>query len=121
MRNKDVRDVSRRTASRPLRSGGDARVPGADGPQEPLGLTARLRGELGRPEPDGLEIREQSIVGTLLELAVRGNPRAVQEIWSRIEGRPGDRPASPPIAIDDATARKILEAALDDDDELPQA
>jgi hypothetical protein len=78
-------------------------------------LTARLRGDLGLHGPDGLEIAERSIVASLLELAVRGNSRAVQEVWCRNEGRPGDKPADPPFIIDDATARKILEAALDDD------
>ena len=103
------------TTHAPLRPGRYARAPSADGPHEAIGLTARLRGDLGLPGPDGLEIAERSIVATLMELAVRGNSRAVQEIWCRIEGRPGDKPAAPPITIDDATARKILEAALDDD------
>ena len=95
----------------PLRPGRDARGPSADGPHETIGLTARLRGDLGLPGPDGLETAEQSIVATLLELAARGNSRAVQEIWCRIEGRPGDKPAAPPIVIDDATARKILDGS----------
>src|SRR4051812_13763419 len=104
MKDKDERADPRRL----LRPGEAIRIPGEVGPHQTPGLTARLQGDLGRSRTDRPEIGEQSMVGAFLELAVRGNPRAVQDIWTRIEGRPGERPETPPFTIDDETARKIL-------------
>lgn len=112
MSNRDVRAQNQRDAvARAIRPGHTG-----PGPCEPLGLTARLRDDLGRTRNDRPEIAERSVVGMLLELAVRGNPRGVQEIWTRIEGRPGDRPEPPPFQIDEETARKLLEFGVYDDD-----
>jgi hypothetical protein len=83
---------------------------------ERLGLTARLRDDLGRPSPDGPWLGEQAVVDALLELAVRGHPRGVQDVWNRVEGRPGDRPEEPPLEIDDEIAKKILAIGRDERD-----
>src|SRR4051794_17712665 len=115
MRDDDVR----REPGRLLRGGGPGRKPGHAGSREPVGLTDRLREELGKPGPDRPDLAAHSVVGKLLEMALRGNPRAVQEVWNRVEGRPGDRPETPAATIDDATARKLLEFGLDEDD-LPE-
>ena len=82
-------------------------------------MTALLRSQVDQLGPDGEKTWGEQIVKTLLEQAVGGNLRAMQEIWSRLEGRAGAGQISPPLAIDDGIARKILDAVLDDDDEPP--
>jgi hypothetical protein len=115
MKNRDGGDTTGRGAGRFLHPGKAATGAGDGGRGEPLGLTARLRGDVGRPGPDRPEIYERSVVAILLELAARGNPRAVQDIWTRLEGRPGDRPEEPPFELDEAIAKKLQAFTLDDD------
>lgn len=73
--------------------------------------------------PDG-EPWKSILVKKLLDLAAAGNLRAIQEIWTRVEGKPGApvTKASAPLEISDEVARRILEIGREagndiDDDE----
>jgi hypothetical protein len=60
----------------------------------------------------------QFLVESLLTKACGGDLRALQEIWTRLEGRPGlakSRPR-PPIKIPDELAQMILNYGCDESD-----
>jgi hypothetical protein len=58
-------------------------------------------------------------VENLFNKALSGDLRAVLEIWTRLEGKPGvaERKASPPITIDDELARMILRYGREEEPE----
>ena len=61
------------------------------------------------------------LVEVLLDQADQGNVRAIQEIWIRLEGKPGanDAEESKPLDIDPELTTKILEAGRTDDEDPP--
>jgi len=61
------------------------------------------------------------LVEVLLDQADQGNVRAIQEIWIRLEGKPGanDTEESKPLDIDPELTAKILEAGRTDDEDPP--
>jgi hypothetical protein len=84
-----------------------------------VGLTARLRRDLGDTGTGAEQLWNVCLVQALLEQSVQGKGRSMSEVWSRIEGRPGAIEKEPPVQLDDATARRIMEALRDDDDDPP--
>jgi hypothetical protein len=84
-----------------------------------VGLTVHLRRGLGDSGPGAEKSWKVHLVFALLEQSVQGKGRSMSEIWSRIEGRPGSIETDPPLQLDDATARRILEALHDHDDDPP--
>jgi hypothetical protein len=93
----------------------DAALERTDG----VGLTVLLRRRLGDNGPGAETSWDMYLVLALLEQSVLGKERSMSEVWSRIEGRPGDTEKDTPLQLDDATARRILEAMRDDDDDPP--
>ena len=99
----------------------------ATGPGEPvaiepgderLGLTELLRAYLdrtGRAGGTGPSPWKHRLVIALLEKAEGGDLKALQEIWTRLEGRPGiaQREEPEPLVIDHELALRILRAAGD--------
>ena len=53
----------------------------------------------------------QQLVENLIRLAIGGDLRANQEIWTRLEGKPGssDPAARTPVEVDDELAQLILD------------
>jgi hypothetical protein len=90
-----------------------------EGRGDGLGPTALLRISLVQGSHGTEASWKENLILALLEQAEQGKGRAMQEIWSRVEGRPGAPERSSPPLIDEATARKILEAVRDDDDDPP--
>jgi hypothetical protein len=93
-------------------------VPVEPGDEE-LGLTELLRDCLGRPAvPEGAATWKHLLVENLLRRAAEGDLKALQEIWTRLEGKPGASRAEEPDLpeISHEVALRILRAAGDDDD-----
>jgi hypothetical protein len=82
-------------------------------------LTGLLQEYLDEPGPQEGKTWKTALVEGLLRRAVDGDLKAIQEVWSRIDGRPGEAIQDTPLAIDDALARKVLLAAYDEDDDPP--
>jgi hypothetical protein len=87
---------------------------------ERLGLTELLRAYLDRPrkaEGAGPEPWKHRLVVALLAKAEGGDLKALQEVWTRLEGRPttAQREEPEPLVIDHELALRILRAAGDDD------
>jgi hypothetical protein len=87
---------------------------------ECLGLTELLRAYLDRPGEAGeagSSPWKHRLVVALLGKAEAGDLKALQEIWTRLEGRPGiaQREEPEPLVIDHELALRILRAAGDDD------
>jgi hypothetical protein len=83
------------------------------------GLTILLQRGLADIGPGVETSWKVELVLALLEQSVQGKGRSMSEIWSRIEGRPGGTEKEATLQLDDATARRILEALRDDDDDPP--
>lgn len=81
-------------------------------------LTDCLGANLNVCEAGNKQTWKERIVQALLDQAVEGNLRAIQEVWNRIEGKPGAAATtdSAPLAVTNEVARKILEAGRGDDD-----
>jgi hypothetical protein len=88
-------------------------------PTDGVGLTVLLRRGLADRSAGATASWNVYLVLALLEQSVQGKGRSMSEVWSRIEGRPGDTEKDAPLQLDDATARRILEAMRDDDDDPP--
>ena len=90
-----------------------------EGPRDDPRLTAFLKVTLDLREKPGGKTWRERLVEALLEQAAAGNLRAIQEVWTRLEGKPGaaDTADSAPLAVADEVARKILQAGRDDDDD----
>jgi hypothetical protein len=60
----------------------------------------------------------QFLVETLIKQGADGNLRALQEIWTRLEGRPGGAKARRrrPLEVDDKLAQLILNYGRDETD-----
>jgi hypothetical protein len=86
---------------------------------EGVGLTVLLRRNLGDRSAGAETLWNVYLVLALLEQSVQGKGRSMSEVWSRIEGRPGAIEKDPPLQLDDATVRRILEAVRDDDEDPP--
>jgi hypothetical protein len=79
-------------------------------------LTALLQSYLDQQNKDGVTWRHRLVLA-LLEQVDQGNLRAIQEVWLRLEGKPGaSEPATAPsLVIDDELARKILQIGREQD------
>jgi len=98
----------------------EAPAPGLDeGYRENLPLTTSLESSLDiRENGEGKTWRER-LVEALLKQAVEGNLRAIQEIWTRLEGKPGAAASTdsvPPVLSEEAY-QKILQASRGDHDD----
>jgi hypothetical protein len=84
------------------------------------GLTAMLQLYLDESYSRDATWRHR-LVEVLLEQADQGNLRALQEIWIRLEGKPGaiDPEDAALPDIDAEVASKILEAGRSDDEDPP--
>lgn len=80
--------------------GGDART----------GLDDRLRAFVVRPSDDPSRSWADRILSSLVAGAVRGDIRSQNEVFRRIGGPPSSHRDVETFSIDDATARKVLEA-----------
>lgn len=102
---------------------GDGSLPQELVPVEPgderLGLTDLLRACLERPAGPGAAASwKHRLIAGLIRRADDGDLKAIQEIWTRLEGRPGasrDAPPELPHLTDDVVLR-ILRAADDGDE-----
>jgi hypothetical protein len=79
-------------------------------------LTGLLRQFLDRAGPQEGKTWKTVLVEQLLQRAADGELKAMQEVWTRIDGKPGDEVQDAPLAIDDELARRVLLAAYDEDD-----
>jgi hypothetical protein len=79
-------------------------------------LTALLQAYLDQQNKEGVTWRHRLVIA-LLEQVDQGNLRAIQEVWLRLEGKPGaSEPATAPsLVIDDELARKILQIGREQD------
>jgi hypothetical protein len=77
-----------------------------------------LEAYLDQVDPSGFTWKER-LVDMLVQKAVEGDVRSLQEIWTRLEGKAGSSLYAPPPPLDDETACLVLKAVCDDDDELP--
>jgi hypothetical protein len=86
--------------------------------RDPAPLTNCLGKTLESYEDGHEKTWTERIVLALLTRANEGDLRAIQEVWNRIEGKPGSGTAtdSAPIDVGHEIARKILEAGRPDDD-----
>ncbi len=77
-------------------------------------LTFRLRNHLNKRSSDGVSWQDRLVQG-LLEFTDRGSLRAMLEIWTRLDGKPGsaDPSSRDAVDIDDKLARQILELGRD--------
>jgi hypothetical protein len=82
-------------------------------------LTGLLQEYLDRPGPQEGKTWRTVLVEGLLQRAADGDLKAIQEVWSRMDGKPGEAIQDIPLAIDDALARKVLLAAYDEEDDPP--
>ena len=106
-------DVRERVWSRP-------RWRRAEGRESDAGLTTMLQLYLDENYSSDATWRHR-LVEVLLEQADQGNLRAIQEIWIRLEGKPGapdGENAEAPNIGPELTA-KILEAGCTDDEDPP--
>jgi hypothetical protein len=104
---------------------------GADwGPPDPLsdggeqGLRALLLRRLAHTVSGGKETFAQLVVQRLINDALQGNVRALQDIFALIDGQgavrgSGGGNTQPSPAIDERIASRILEATHDDSDDPP--
>ncbi|MGO9598109.1 MAG: hypothetical protein ACLP7Q_08965 [Isosphaeraceae bacterium] len=92
----------------------------AAGHETDAGLTAMLQLYLDENYSSDATWRHR-LVEVLLDQADQGNVRAIQEIWIRLEGKPGanDAEESKPPDIDPELTAKILEAGRTDDEDPP--
>ncbi|HKM51793.1 MAG TPA: hypothetical protein VJY33_00195 [Isosphaeraceae bacterium] len=92
----------------------------APGHETDAGLTAMLQLYLDENYSSDATWRHR-LVEVLLDQADQGNVRAIQEIWIRLEGKPGanDTEESKPLDIDPELTAKILEAGRTDDEDPP--
>jgi hypothetical protein len=90
------------------------------GQEADAGLTAMLQLYLDESYSRDATWRHR-LVEVLLEQADQGNLRAIQEIWIRLEGKPGalDAEDADEPEIDAELAAKILEASRTDDEDPP--
>lgn len=86
----------------PGRKGGDDRNHGMD---------RRLRDYLDRPSDEPGRTWSERVLGALVSEAAKGDVRAQHEIFQRVGADPDLAESAKPPAIDDETARRILEAA----------
>jgi hypothetical protein len=79
-------------------------------------LTALLQAYLDQQNEDGVTWRRRLVLA-LLEQVDQGNLRAIQEVWLRLEGKPGavEPATAPSLVIDDELARKILQIGREQD------
>jgi hypothetical protein len=100
------------------------------GPPDPLsdggqqGLRALLLRRLAHSVSGGKETFAQLVVQKLINDALQGNLRAIQEIFALIDGQgaargSGGGTTQPLLAIDERIACRILDATLDDRDDPP--
>jgi hypothetical protein len=106
--------ASRQAAAQPAPDvSADGLAPGLKkGQRSKTPLTDVLDVRLDVREGDGQGTWKERLVGALLKEAVEGNLRAIQEIWTRLEGKAG-APATPdsaPLTVSDEVARAILRA-----------
>jgi hypothetical protein len=92
---------------------------GAGEQEHPLDpLTAILRIVIRKPSGDGEPTWASLVVHRLLVLAAEGNLRAIQEIWTRLEGKAG-APGTPdpaPFQVDEDLVLSILSSGRDVED-----
>jgi len=87
---------------------------------EDLGLTELLRECLDRPvEVGGAETWKHRLITILLRKAEGGDLKAIQEIWTRLEGKPGLIPPTEPDVpeMNEDLALRILRAAGEDEED----
>jgi len=84
-----------------------------------LPFTSTLREQVGQIKEGAEKTWGCLLVDKLLNLAVDGNLRAIQEVWTRLEGKPGAPVTSeaPPFTVSDEVARSLLENDRDDEDD----
>ncbi|WP_145951952.1 hypothetical protein [Paludisphaera borealis] len=75
-----------------------------------VGLDDRLRAFVIRSSDDPGRSWAERILSSLVAGAVRGDVRSQHEVFRRIGGPPASHRAVETFSIDDATARKVLEA-----------
>lgn len=75
------------------------------------GMDRRLRDYLDRPSDDPSRTWSERVLDALVSGAVRGDVRAQHEIFQRVGTDPAAAEVGKPLAIDDETARRVLEAA----------
>lgn len=75
-----------------------------------VGLDDRLRAFVIRPSDDPSRSWTERILSSLVAGAVRGDFRSQHEVFRRIGGPPASHRDVETFSIDDATARKVLEA-----------
>ncbi len=83
-----------------------------------LPLTPALREQVGQRKEGTEKTWGHLLVDKLLELAVDGNLRAIQEVWTRLEGKPG-APATAeaaPITVSEEFAQILLQNGRNDED-----
>jgi hypothetical protein len=84
-----------------------------------LNLRDLLRCRLSQVDLGNGKTWAQQLIEAWIGEALGGNFRALQEIVERIDGDSPSKPASPAPALDEHTARKILEILCDPTDDLP--
>ncbi len=82
-------------------------------------LTGLLREYLDQVGPQEGKTWRTLLIEGLLKRAADGELKAIQEVWTRIDGKPGDEVQDAPLAIDDELARKVLLAAYDEEEDDP--
>jgi hypothetical protein len=75
------------------------------------GLDDRLRAFVERASDDPAVSWADRILSSLVAGAVRGEIRSQHEVFRRIGAAPGSHRDAATLSIDDATARRVLEAA----------
>jgi len=84
-----------------------------------LSLRDLLRQRLAQFVLDTNKTWAQQLIEAWIGEALGGNFRALQEIVERIDGDSTSASATPASALDEHTARKILESLCDPNDDLP--
>lgn len=74
------------------------------------GMDRRLRDYLDRPSDDPSRTWSERVLDALVSGAVRGDARAQHEIFQRVGTDPDAGEVDESLAIDDETARRVLEA-----------
>ncbi|WP_165221868.1 hypothetical protein [Aquisphaera insulae] len=89
-----------------------------------VGLTKLLHDSLDLPSPDDPTVSgRQKVIRQVLNLAGRGDLKTIQEIWTRLEGKPGpafEPSEEEPGPLTEDMARRYLELALDGTDDEAQ-